>query len=137
MAGQPGSFRQRSVVVWSDPDFSVRFATVEDLLRVQRDTRAHKWRAHWSSEDALLRQVEPETTAVLCPFLRNGGPEDEPESYRCYIWFVLRSEKDARVVSLIDVGKELFATLDEASTPDQLRRVIRVMFEGSPMEAIW
>jgi hypothetical protein len=137
VARHQGPFRQQSMVAWNDPDFSVRLASVEDLVQVQRDTQHNGWGARWSSEDALVRQVEPGTTAVLCPLFRNGGPEDEPESYRCHIWFVLRSEKDARIVSLVDVGMDMFTTLPEASDPAQLKRVIRVMFEGSPLEAIW
>jgi hypothetical protein len=137
----PGPFRQRSRVQWSDPDFSVRAVSIEDLVRVQYDNLAHQLTRRWSSEEALRRQVRSDSTAFLCPLFRNGGPEEAPESYKCWIWFVLGSEEHARGVSLIDVGNDMFSTLPEASSPDQLKRVVLAMMEGiaegSRFEAIW
>lgn len=131
-----GPFRQQSVVATTDSDFIVRFASVDELLRVRRDAVTNRWRAHWSSEEALVQQVEPGTTSILCPLFRNGGAMDEPEAYRCYIWFALRSERHVHAVSLVDVSKELLSTLPAASDPDQLKQVIGTILEGSRGEAI-
>jgi hypothetical protein len=70
--------RRRSEVQWGDPDFTVRVATTDDLLRVQRENVANEWSRRWSSADALLRQVESVAGVFLCPMLRNGGPVAGP-----------------------------------------------------------
>jgi hypothetical protein len=137
MSDTSGRFRMRTIVEWSDPDFSVRRASVDDLIRVQYDNQANGWRARWSSEEALRSQVKPDSTAFLCPLVRNGAPVDEPISYRCHISFALKSENGIRAISFIDVGKELLSTLTEASNTDQLKSVIRSLLDGSPIASIW
>jgi hypothetical protein len=134
-------FRQRSEVQWGDADFTVRVATTEDLLTIQRENVANSWVRRWSSEDALLRQVESVAGVFLCPMLRNGGPVEEPESYRCWAWFVLGSEDGGRGVTLLDVSRAVFDTLPELESATELRRVIkatmaRVML-GSRFEDMW
>lgn len=134
-------FRQRSDVQWGDPDFTVRVATTDDLLRIQRENVANEWARRWTSEDALLRQVESVAGIFLCPMLRNGGPAGEPESYRCWAWFVLGADDGTRGVTLLDVRREIFETLPELESPTELRRVIkatmaRVML-GSRFESMW
>ncbi|WP_330847013.1 hypothetical protein [Actinophytocola sp.] len=133
--------RQRSEVQWGDPDFTVRVAATDDLLRVQRENTANGWSRRWSSEGALLRQVESVAGVFLCPMLRNGGPITEPESYRCWAWFVLGTEEGTRGVTLLDVSRAIFETLPELESPTELRRVIkatmaRVML-GSRFEDMW
>jgi hypothetical protein len=135
------SFRQRSDVRWGDPDFTVRVATTDDLLRIQRENVANEWTRRWTSEDALLRQIESVAGVFLCPMLRNGGPVTEPESYRCWAWFVLGTEEGTRGVTLLDVSRAVFDTLPELESPTELRRVIkatmaRVML-GSRFEDMW
>lgn len=133
--------RQRSEVRWGDVDFTVRVATTDDLLRIQHENVTNAWDRRWSSEDALLRQVESVAGVFLCPMLRNGGPVAEPESYRCWAWFVLGSEDGTRGVTLLDVSRTIFETLPELESPTELRRVLkttmaRVML-GSRFEDMW
>jgi hypothetical protein len=133
--------RQRSEVQWGDPDFTVRVAATDDLLRIQRENVANGWVRRWSSEEALLRQIESVAGVFLCPMLRNDGPVTEPESYRCWAWFVLGAEDGTRGATLLDVSRPVFETLPELESPTELRRVIkatmaRVML-GSRYEAMW
>lgn len=133
--------RQRSEVQWGDADFTVRVAATDDLLRIQHENVTNAWDRRWSSEDALLRQVESVAGVFLCPMLRNGGPVAEPESYRCWAWFVLGAEDGTRGVTLLDVSRAIFETLPELESPTELRRVLkttmaRVML-GSRFEAMW
>jgi hypothetical protein len=128
-------------VQWGDADFTVRVAATDDLLRIQRENVANGWARRWSSEDALLRQVESVAGVFLCPMLRNGGPVTEPESYRCWAWFVLGTEDGTRGVTLLDVSRDVFDKLPELESPTELRRVIkatmaRVML-GSRFENMW
>ena len=126
---------------WGDADFTVRVATIDDLLHIQRENVANDWTRRWSSEDTLLRQVESVAGIFLCPMLRNAGPVTEPESYRCWAWFVLGAEDSTRGVTLLDVSRAVFETLPELESPTELRRVIkatmaRVML-GSRFENMW
>ena len=134
-------FRQRTEVQWGDADFTVRVATTEDLLRVQRENVANGWARRWSSEDALVRQVESVGGVFLCPMLRNGGPSEEPESYRCWAWFVLGADDGTRGVTLVDVGRAVFETLPELESATELRRVIKAIMArvmlGSRFEDMW
>jgi len=127
----------RQIVSPHDPDFTVHIATFEDLLRLQQEARDNRLNARWSSDDALRQQVEPDTTAVLCPLLRNGRHESQPYSYRCHLWFAQRSERPTRTVSLLDVTATSLAALPEVSNPDQLRRLIRMLLDGITLDAIW
>ncbi len=74
--------------------------------------------------------------ALLCPlFFVNGGLIEEPESYRCHVWFV--SAVDGKsVVSLVDVTRESLEGLREVSNPVHLRRVVRVLLDGSDLAAL-
>ncbi|MFC4855779.1 hypothetical protein [Actinophytocola glycyrrhizae] len=139
--GEHSGFRGRSDVEWGDPDFTVRVAGVDDLLRIQRENAAHDRSRRWSSEDALLRQVSAVAGVFLCPMLRNDGPSTEPESYRCWAWFVLGTEEGTQGVTLLDVGKDIFETLPELHSPTELRRVIKVTMArvmlGSRFENMW
>ncbi|TDV53537.1 hypothetical protein CLV71_1045 [Actinophytocola oryzae] len=126
---------------WEDPDFTVRVAATDDLLRIQHENVTNGWDRRWSSDAALLRQVESVAGVFLCPMLRNGGPEAEPESYRCWAWFVLGTDESTRGVTLLDVSRAVFETLPELESPTELRRVIkatmaRVML-GSRFEDMW
>jgi hypothetical protein len=136
-----GAFRRRSDVEWGDPDFTVRVAGLDDLLRIQRENVVHQRPRRWSSEEAMLRQVEAVTGVFLCPMLRNDGPAAEPESYRCWAWFVLGADEGGQGVTLLDVGKDIFSALPELCSPTELRRVIKVTMArvmlGSRFEAIW
>jgi hypothetical protein len=134
-------FHGRSDVEWGDPDFTVRVAGVDDLLRVQRENVAHERVRRWSSEDALLRQLSSVAGVFLCPMLRNDRHGSEPGSYRCWAWFVLGTEEGTQGVTLLDVGRDIFDALPELCSPTELRRVIkatmaRVML-GSRFENMW
>ncbi len=134
-------FRGRSDVEWGDADFTVRVAGVDDLLRIQRENAAHDRSRRWSSEDALLRQVSAVSGVFLCPMLRNEGRASEPESYRCWAWFVLGVEEGTQGVTLLDVGKDIFEALPELYSRTELRRVIKVTMArvmlGSRFENMW
>jgi hypothetical protein len=80
----------------------------------------------WTSEEALRNQVKSESSCIICPTFRNGGPVDEPESYRCYVWFI-DGPAGAGRVSLIDVSAATLAQLRVASSVDQLTRVTRTL----------
>ncbi len=140
MAGYE-SFRQRSDVEWGDPDFTVRVAGVDDLLHIQRENVANERVRRWSSERALLRQVESVAGVFLCPMLRNDGPVMEPPSYRCWAWFVHGADEGTQGVTLLDVGKDIFESLPELYSPTELRRVIKVTMArvmlGSRFEDMW
>ena len=109
-----------------DPRFSVRRALLPDLIRINEEAERAGWSARWSSVEALKRQVKPGSTAFLCPLLHNSGPKEEPESYRCYVWFNDQLEKRG-VVSLLDVSWKTFSELDRARSIDQLERVVFVL----------
>ncbi|MGB3442651.1 MAG: hypothetical protein WBA97_28240 [Actinophytocola sp.] len=134
-------FLGRSDVEWGDPDFTVRVAGVDDLLRIQRENVTHERSRRWSSEEALLRQVSSVSGVFLCPMLRNDRSAAEPESYRSWVWFVLGTEEGTQGVTLLDVGKEIFDTLPELSSPTELRRAIKVTMArvmlGSRFENMW
>lgn len=115
----------------------MRVAAFDDLLRLQQEAQDARLTARWSSREALLRQVEPDTTAILAPALRNGHHEDRPDSYRCHIWFVQHSDRSARTVSLFDVTEASLSALPEAASPDQLCRLVRMLLDGMPLDAIW
>lgn len=134
-------FRGRSDVEWGDLDFTVRVAGVDDLRRIQSENVAHDRPRRWSSEDALLRQVSSVAGVFLCPMLRNERHASEPESYRCWAWFVLGADEGTQGVTLLDVGKDIFETLPELYSPTELRRVIKVTMArvmlGSRFENMW
>lgn len=134
-------FRGRSDVEWGDPDFTVRVAGVDDLLRIQRENVAFDRSRRWSSEDALLRQVSVVSGVFLCPMLRNERRASDPESYRCWAWFVLGTEEGTQGVTLLDVGKDIFEELPELYSQIELRRVIKVTMArvmlGSRFENMW
>lgn len=130
-----GSVRREHKIAADDPEFSVRLASIDDLRRLLAEAKKVGLSAMWSSEDSLLRQVSSQAKAIICPLFSNGGPIAEPESYRCHVWFV--SEPDGeRLVSLIDVTRESFRRLPEAADPAQLRKVVRVLMDGSPLAAL-
>lgn len=120
------AFRKWSEIQQTDPELAIYLATIEDLVRINDEAKRYLWGAKWTSEDALRNQVKPESQCVVCPAFRNGGPVEEPESYRCYIWFVDASAGAARV-SLIDVSAPTLAQLRGASSVDQLKRVTRTL----------
>jgi hypothetical protein len=132
-----GSFRARSDVEWGDPDFTVRVAGVDDLLRIQRENVARDRPRRWSGEGALLRQVSSVSGVFLCPMLR----DDTAGSYRCWAWFVLGADEGTQGVTLLDVGKGIFDALPELYSPTELRRVIKVTMArvmlGSRFENMW
>ncbi|MGI5238375.1 hypothetical protein [Dactylosporangium sp. CA-139066] len=117
-----------------DPDFTVRVARFDDLVRLQREAEEIGMTARWSSPAALERQVDPATTVLLAPVLRNG--RFEPASYRCHIWFVPRANPYARTVSLFDVTASSLSALREAATPGQLRLVARMLLDGIGLDPI-
>lgn len=127
--------RQERKIAADDPEFSVRLATIADLRRLLAEAKKTNLSASWSSERALLQQMSPEAKAIICPLFRNGGPKSEPESYRCHLWFV-STPYNERVVSLMDVTRESLLGLPEAADPIQLRKVIRVLLDGSSLTAL-
>lgn len=135
MTDQDSPVRQQSKVSSGDPDFSVRLATVQDLRRITGEAKDHTWSARWSSDNALLSHIDADSMVVLCPLFRNGGPVDEPESYRCHVWFVEAAAPQPKV-SLVDVSRRSLDGLPEASTVTQLKKVIRSLLDGYPLEAL-
>lgn len=133
MPRSSGPFRQRTKVELADADFTIRVASIDDLIRVNQEAVLHRWRNRWSSEEAVRRQVGPEESIIICPLFRNGGLEEEPESYYCWIWYSINAEENARGVSLADVGRELFSTLPEISSPEELKQTIRIIFQSVAM----
>ncbi|GAB3399355.1 hypothetical protein GCM10027569_01170 [Flindersiella endophytica] len=115
--------------------FSVRLAGFSDLERITNEARSAQLSATWSSVTALREQVHPDTRAVICPLFRNGGPADHPESYRCHIWFVNRSDHRP-TVSLVDIRKETFLGLAEAAEPSELRRTVRLLLDGYVLDRL-
>lgn len=129
------SVRREYKIAADDPEFSVRLASIDDLRRLLAECKKIGLSAIWTSEDSLMRQVNPQAKAIICPLFSNGGPIAAPESYRCHLWFV--SEPDGeRLVSLIDVPKEYFQRLPEATDPVQLKRIVRMLMDGSPLAAL-
>ncbi|MEV6560061.1 hypothetical protein AB0M22_30375 [Nocardia sp. NPDC051756] len=119
-----------------DPRLSVRVVNQRGLQRLQDEASALHL-ASWSSNNALAHQVSDGSVAFLCPVFRNGAPVDEPESYRCYIWFVQRPEASHRsgdhgAVSLIDVTAESFESLREVTDPVRLTAIIRYLLDSHP-----
>jgi len=135
MTEDDATVRKMRKIAADDPEFSVRIASITDLRRLLAEARNNKLSAIWSSEEALLQQVNPATTAIICPLFRNGGSTSEPESYRCHLWFVSSPDYE-RIVSLIDMTRESFQGLPEAADPVQLRKVIRVLLDGSHLAAL-
>lgn len=125
-----GPFRQRTTVQWTDRDFGVRLVSLADLLRIQRDSVEIQLSTRWTSEEALRRQVATERMMFLCPLYRNGGPVDAPESYKCWIWYFLRSDEHARGLSLLDVRKDIFNGLSEVTESTELKHVISALVAG-------
>lgn len=131
MDDTPSGVRRESRLSVDDPVFSVRVATFEDLERLTREALLSNSSATWSSPEGLARQVPYGSTAFLCPLFRNGGATNEPESYRCHVWFVEQSMSRG-AVSLIDVAKDSYERLREASEPAQLRKIIRYILDSHP-----
>ncbi|WP_405161781.1 hypothetical protein OG203_36520 [Nocardia sp. NBC_01499] len=115
-------------------------ADQRDLQRLQDEAMALHLAA-WSSNNALAHQVSADSVAFLCPVFRNGAPVDEPESYRCYIWFVERPEAshgtgERGAVSLMDVTVESFESLREVTDPVRLTAIVRYLFDSHPPTAL-
>lgn len=111
------------------PQFSVRLATFSDLEQITTEARSAQLSASWTSIAALREQVHHDAKAVVCPLFRNGGLVDHPESYRCHIWFVNRSDHSP-IVSLVDIKKATFLMLTEAVEPSDLRKIVRLLLDG-------
>lgn len=118
-----------------DPEFSVRLASIDDLRGLLAEAKKIGLSAMWTSEDSLLRQVNSQARAIICPLFRNGGRMAEPVSYRCHVWFVGKPEGQP-LVSLIDVTRDSFHRLPEAADPAQLKKVVRVLLDGLPLAAL-
>lgn len=134
MADKPG---RQMFVLSQDTDFIVRRASFDDLVRIQRDAQASRLNARWSSEDELRKQVAPDSSGFLVPFLRNGGPVGAPPFYRCYIYFALKSDAAVHVISCIDVKLERLESLSVISSSGQLKEVIRKLLVSSVIARIW
>lgn len=130
-----GPYRAQRKIAVTDVEFSVRLASLDDLKRILGEAKKNQWSAVWSSEEALIRQVDPDSLAIVCPLLRNGAPIDEPQSFRCHVWFV-HKESRARMVSLLDVGERMMSALREAAEPADLKKVIRFTLDGIPLEPL-
>lgn len=128
-------FRAERKITASDPEFSVRLASVEDLVGLLLEAKEAGLSATWSSSDSLLRQVSPRARAIICPLFSNGGRRTDPESFRCHIWFVDKRDERFRV-SLIDVTQASFYRLPEVVDPMQLKKVVRVLMDGLPLSAL-
>lgn len=111
------------------PGLGFRLASVDELVEINDEAKRNLWGAKWSSVEALRRYVRAGTTVILCPVFRNGGPANEPESFRCYIWLYTNSSSRP-MVSLVDVACERFSKLREVSSAQQLRKVARVFLDG-------
>ena len=135
MMNDEDRYRQWSEVQPNDPDLVVYLAEIDDLVRINDEAKRHLWGAKWSSTEALRQQVKDGTTCVLCPVFRNGGPADEPESFRCFVWFVEKSESRGRV-SLLDVGTATLAGLRRASSPERLTRIVRALLDSFELATI-
>lgn len=123
-----------------DPRLSMRMADQRDLQRLHEEANALHL-ATWSSNHALAHQASASSVAFLCPAFRNGAPIDEPESYRCYIWFVERPEASHRsadhgTVSMMDVTVESFESLREVTDPVRLTAIIRYILDSHPLTAL-
>ncbi|MFE3029916.1 hypothetical protein [Nocardia tengchongensis] len=132
--------RPHIILSAEDPRLSVRVAGQRDLRRLQDEASALRVAA-WSSNNALAHQVSAGSVAFLCPVFRNGAAVDEPESYRCYIWFVERPEaphksEDHGAVSLMDVTVESFESLPEVTDPVRLTAIIRYLLGSHPLTAL-
>jgi hypothetical protein len=132
MPDREEAYRPPYVVAVDDPDFVVRAAIYEDLIRLQEEAMVRHLNARWSSMDALSVQVEIGSMAFIAPLLRNGISSDGTESYRCHIWFVRRQES-AGAVSLIDIAKRSLEALPEVSEPAKLKHVIRFLLDSHSM----
>ncbi|WP_329109368.1 hypothetical protein OG792_11530 [Micromonospora sp. NBC_01699] len=127
--------RQWSEVQLNDPELIIYLAGIDDLVRLNDEAKRHLWGAKWSSTEALRRQVEGGAMCVICPVFRNGGSVDEPESFRCFVWFIEKPEGRGRV-SLLDVGTATLAGLRRASSPDRLTRIVRALMDGFELARI-
>ncbi len=130
-AGVRGEYK----IAADDPEFSVRLASFDDLRSLLAEAKKIGFSATWSSEDSLLRQVDPQAKAIICPLFSNGGRMTEPESYRCHVWFVSNSDGQC-LVSLIDVTRASFRRLPEVIDLAQLKKVIRVLMDGYSLAAL-
>ncbi|WP_433222287.1 hypothetical protein ACQP00_23055 [Dactylosporangium sp. CS-047395] len=133
------------VVSARDPDFTLRVATFEELLALQREAERLRLSARWSSRAALERQVAPDTTVFLAPALRHT-----PDSYRCHIWFAPRATATATAaaaadagtgtgtgtVALFDVSVASLHALREVAEPDKLRMVVHMLLDRMPLTPI-
>ena len=55
----------QQVVSATDADFSVRIASFDDLVRLQREAQDSKLTGRWSSEDAVLQQVQSDASHLV------------------------------------------------------------------------
>lgn len=124
-----GATRPQYKIAAADPQFSVRLAAFSDLEQITSEAKSAQLSASWTSVAALREQVHHDAKAVVCPLFRNGGLADHPESYRCHIWFVNRSDRRS-IVSLVDIEKETFLSLTEAVDPPDLRKIVRLLLDG-------
>ncbi len=132
MTGNDAAVRTERKIAPDDPEFSVRLASITDLRMILQEAKEFNLSASWSTEQALLQQVNPDAMAIICPLFSNGGLIDDPPSCRCYIWFVSKPDNE-RVVSLLDVMNDSLSRLSEASDVVQLRKVVRVLLDGSQL----
>lgn len=118
-----------------DADFSIKTASFEELQKIAVDARTQHLSATWSSLDAMSAQLDPQQKALVCPLFRNGTYVEEVASYRCHIWFV-EQERSRGIVSLVDIGRELFESLPEVTDPVKLRGVVRFLLDSHPLTAL-
>jgi hypothetical protein len=110
--------------------FGVYIARFDELLWLQQEAEHGHLNARWSSRDALVRQVEPGSTAILAPALRHG------DDYRCHIWFARRGDPGNRVASLFDATPASLGRLRTAARADQLLAVVRMLLDGMSLVPI-
>jgi hypothetical protein len=138
-AGEPiesGSpLRRARKVGIGEQVFEVRVAGRDDLVAIQAEASRFRWGAKWSSLQSLDAQVDFAVRALVVPVFWNGGPESEPESLRCHIWFKEFRAPHLGRVSVIDVSLVAFRGLNLLSSDCSSKALIAVILHA-PLSGI-
>jgi hypothetical protein len=122
-------FPRRRRVEMSDPDFTIRVVTFDDLLAVQREDRGPGESARWRTENALHAQVSATCKSYLCPIFRNGIDDVGRPSYTCWLYYRSACEERAELC-LLSVPADFFRTFPAVESAEELNRLVGMLMDG-------
>jgi hypothetical protein len=123
------AFPPRRQVEMSDPDFTIRVVTFEDLLDLQLEPRGPGESARWRTPNALHAQVSESCESYLCPIFRNGIDDGGRPSYTCWLYYRSACEERAELC-LLSVPATSFRTYPAVTSAVALNQLVGMLMDG-------